>query len=286
MLFKNYARLQSGLLDDLPPNDAPPADAPPADAPPAEPPADIPEFLKTIDAEMLKEPMLKNHKDLNSLVKSYIHAQKSIGKEKIVVPSAKSSAEEWERAFKALGKPEDITKYGVDTSKSKLGKEVADKILESAFANHMLPNQVKELLGTFESLMEGSKESAKANLDKRLAEELDGLKKEWADGYDKNMFYAKTALKEFADDNFKTYLKDSGLDKDVNLIKLFSKIGKAMGDDEFKGVGSESFNLTKDEIGARISEIKTKNSAALYDKTHQDHARIMQELENLYKKLN
>ena len=277
--------LQSGLLDEIPTgNPAPAETAEPA--PSSEPPVvDLPEFLKGLDADLAKEPMLKNHKDLNSLIKSYVHAQKAIGKDKVVLPTKNSSKEEWDKVFKALGKPESLEKYGIDAKTSKLGEEMTNALLKQAFDNNLLPSQIKPLVKLLEESLEGEKGKVKAEFEAKLGKELEGLKKEWADGFDKNMTYAKSALKEFADDNFKQYLKDSGMDKDVNLIKLFSKIGKAMGDDQFHGVGAESFNYTQDEIKSKIASIRNDAAGALYNKSHADHKRTVEELERLYKKL-
>jgi hypothetical protein len=284
MNFKNYSLLQ-GLLDDEGGAGTPPP-AQTTQPPANDTPSELADFLKGIDADLAKEPMLKNYKDINTMVKSLVHAQKSIGKDKVVLPTNKSTKEEWADTFKKLGKPESVDKYGIDTKKSKIGEEFAKGLLDKAFESNLLPAQVTELVKFLEDRATTEVENAKKKLEDEVANDLKGLKAEWGEGYDKQINFAKTAIKELADDGFKTYLKDSGLENDVNLIKFLSKVGQAMGNAEFHGKGAESFGLTNEEVKGKIAAIRSNHNGPLYDKSHGDHKRTVEELENLYKKLN
>ena len=78
-----------------------------------EAPFEAPAWLKGVPEELVKEPSVKNLPDLQSLVKSYVSAQKMIGAEKVVIPKKDATAEQWGEFYKKLGMPEQLEKYAL-----------------------------------------------------------------------------------------------------------------------------------------------------------------------------
>jgi hypothetical protein len=108
------------LLDDTPPADAPPADVPPADVPPADNIA--PEWLKGIEGieeGLVNDPSLKALTNVGDLVKSYVNAQKMIGKDKVILPTDKSSEVEIAQFWQKMGRPEKAEDYKFELGEKK-----------------------------------------------------------------------------------------------------------------------------------------------------------------------
>ena len=67
------------------------------------------DWLDSIEESLKTEPSLSDIKDVNSLAKSYVHAQKMIGADKIVMPNDKSTDDEWNDFYEKLGRPENMS---------------------------------------------------------------------------------------------------------------------------------------------------------------------------------
>lgn len=95
----------------------------------------LPDDLKT-------DPSLKTIQDIPGLAKSYIHSQKMIGKDKIVLPNEFATKEEWDDVFNKLGRPPSPEEYKIDG-------EATDLINNFKPVAHNLGlnnNQVQELI--------------------------------------------------------------------------------------------------------------------------------------------
>ena len=56
--------------------------------------------------ELRADKSLENIKDISSLAKSYIHAQKLVGADKIPVPNKHATEQDWDAVYKRLGRPD------------------------------------------------------------------------------------------------------------------------------------------------------------------------------------
>ena len=70
--------------------------------------------------DLREDPSLKTIQDIPGLAKSYIHSQKMIGKDKIVLPNEHATKEDWDDVFNKLGRPASAEEYKIEGEASDL----------------------------------------------------------------------------------------------------------------------------------------------------------------------
>ena len=68
-------------------------------------------FINTLPEELQTEPSLRNFTDAAGLAKSYVHAQKMIGADKLPLPGKSATDEEWNNVYQKLGRPNAADQY-------------------------------------------------------------------------------------------------------------------------------------------------------------------------------
>ena len=63
------------------------------------------DWRESLPEDLKSDPSLLTVKDVPGLAKSYIHAQKMIGADKLAIPGKNASEEEWSAVYEKLGKP-------------------------------------------------------------------------------------------------------------------------------------------------------------------------------------
>ncbi len=203
----------------------PPVSTPPAASPPATPPAVAPTLLSdaglvnpdgTFVADWYKSDKLPEEvrgsdslsviKDLAGLAKRTVHAEKMVGKNKIVVPKADAPAEEWAtfqaalaQANPALAVPDTAADYKFDVPDG-LETVITDERLT---ASKELAKKIGVTQAQFEQFMAAdaaqaieAKQQAQIEADRQHdADEL-ALKKEWGVAYEERVHVVKRLIAE------------------------------------------------------------------------------------------
>jgi hypothetical protein len=126
-------------------------------------------------------------------------------------------------------------------------------------------------------------ENTQAERKMQQEEAISGLKQEWGEEFDRNIKAARVAVNEFGGDDLKTYLQESGLSNDPQLVKAFSKIGQDfLKEDSFTGDSTPQYGLTADEAQAKINDIMGDMNGPYYNSAHPDHKRIVNEVNKLF----
>lgn len=233
----------------------------------------MPEWAKDIEPDLMNDPIMKNHKDIKSVVKSYVHAARMVGADKVVVPGKNATPEEIKNYISKLGLPESADKYTVNLDKDSLfGGEKLAKVKELALQHNILPSQLESLLKFVESDINGLVETETKKSQEEMLQGINKLKQEWGEeGFKKNAHMGHAAAKHFGGDEFVKYLNDTGLGNDPMLIKIFSQIGnKLKSEDTFNADVVGRFAMTKDEAQRNIAALFADK--AYLDASHPQHA--------------
>jgi hypothetical protein len=242
----------------------------PPDAAPA--PTDLPEWGKGIELDLMNDPVMKNVRDIPSLVKGYVHAQRMVGRDKVVVPTDKSSAEEWKSFYNRVGLPEKLDSYNVDIKETNFSKEQLDKLKSVAFENNILPNQFQKMVEMFHVEQDHINKATSSVAEAEMIESVEALKKEWGDGFAKNISHARSVVSHFGGEETLKYLEESGLANNVNLVKFLSKVGASLNkEDTFNSDVTTRFGMTKDEASAEINRMYADPKHPMFDKSHASH---------------
>lgn len=242
-------------------------------------------WMDALPDEFKSDPSIQGFKSPADLVKSYIHAQKMVGADKVVIPGKHATEDDWKGVFKKLGLPESPDKYELPAEGA--DPEFLKGFKEAAHKHGILPKQAQELYGWYAQAQKAAVEKAKVDYESQVKIGLDKLKEEWGGEaeYTKNMSVAKKALFNFFGKDTVEWVEKTGLGNDPQFIKLMNKVGKAMGEDAIKGEGGVSFNDSDESIHKQIEEILKNPSGPYWDASHPEHDKAVQHVQGLYGRL-
>ena len=246
--------------------------------------------INTLPEELRKEPSLAAIKDIHSLAKGYVNAQKLIGAKRIALPAADAGDQAWNDFYSAIGRPEAPDKYEmpkVEVHESLKPDE--KKMTEVKGLFHKLGLTPKQASGIMEYYMQSSDSVVRSQLsqaEQQSQASTAELKQEWGDKFDANLDVAKAVIKKFGDEKFLTYLEGSGMGNNAQLIRVLNKVGMAMMEDVSRGGGAGGdLNLTdQSRAVAEIDRLKgdAEFQKSLHDVRNPGHNAAVQRWTNLF----
>jgi len=273
------------------------AGTPPAEGnPPATPPAGgaqpaaaiaLPDnWRDTLPDDLKNEASLGVYKDVGSLAKSLVNAQKMIGKDKIVKPTENSSPEEWKAAMHALGVPEDVNKYdlGLTPEKAKVDKEFLEQFKVSAHSLGILPKQATKLVEWFGDINEKAMKAEFDKYDGMIKKGLDNLKAEWGDAYQDKIAGARHVIKEMVDEPTAKALLESGIGKNPAVLKLLDAMyKKTFGEKPIRDGQPGDGYMTPEQAKTARLDLMRDPKGPYWNKQHSSHGTTVAEVQRLLK---
>ena len=246
------------------------------------------DFKSLIPDEYKEEKVLANFQDMNQFVKSYLHAQKMVGLDKIPVPNKYATDEDWKEVYKRLGAPETPDQYKYKFAKDQKVDEASLKAFnEVAQKNGLLPKQAENIVKFYNELSQQAVSQEASKIDAARLESETVLKTEYGAEYNTRLDQAKRLASQTLGADFlnNTILKNgSKLGDNVSLIKAFSALADKLSEDEIvKGEGTDY--MSAKELQKQIDELEAPDSA-FWKKTHPNHDRAVQEVFKLREMLN
>jgi len=241
-----------------------------------------------ISEEHATNESLADIKTLDDAIKSYIHGQKLIGKDKVVLPGSDASEEELAAFFNKIGRPADPNEYdlglpeGLPENLASVLDDAKDEFKKSA---HKYGLTSKQAAALWKSGVEKNLEAYKSSTDahnNRLQEGHNALKKEWGTAYDERMKLANKVITKFGDDGFRTWLKDTGLGKEPQLIKLAAAIGKGLSEDTISPDEKSSGALTPKEALSKANKIIGDKNHPYHNKKDPSHKQAIEDVGKLF----
>jgi len=246
------------------------------------------DFKSLIPDEFKEDKALANFQDMNQFVKSYLHAQKMVGLDKIPVPNKYATDEDWQEVYKRLGAPETPDQYKYKFAKDqKVDENTLKAFNEVAQRNGLLPKQAENIVKFYNELNQQAVSQEASKVDAARLESETVLKTEYGAEYAKRLDQAKRLATQTLGNDFlnKTILKDgSKLGDNVSLIKAFSSLADKLSEDEIvKGEGADY--MSAKELQRQLDELQQKDSP-YWDKMHPNHKRNVDEVFKLREMLN
>ena len=246
------------------------------------------DFKSLIPDEFKEDKALANFQDMNQFVKSYLHAQKMVGLDKIPVPNKYATDEDWQEVYKRLGAPEKADQYKYKFAKDqKVDENTLKAFNEVAQRNGLLPKQAENIVKFYNELNQQAVSQEASKVDAARLESETVLKTEYGAEYAKRLDQAKRLATQTLGNDFlnKTILKDgSKLGDNASLIKAFSLLADKLSEDEIvKGEGADY--MSAKELQRQLDELQQKDSP-YWDKMHPNHKRNVDEVFKLREMLN
>ncbi len=262
----------------------PVAAAAPVTPPPASP---FPEgdWRNSLPDDIKSDPSLKTIHTPEALAKSYIHAQKMVGADKIPLPGKHASEDDWAKFYAKIGVPP-VEEYQVELPKEAkfLNEDLVKDLKPVAQKLGIAPKQLQGLLNHYEERNGNMYKVQMEQRDAQVKEQLGGLKTEWGQVHDQRMGYAHRVAKEIGGDKFMEHLDKTGLGNDVNLIRILATVGEKLYKEDTPPNARSNGSTKYDPSTAlqRAQEIIADRTHPYHDPEHVKHRSAVAEVTGLY----
>jgi len=239
--------------------------------------------------DLRNDPNVKIIPNIEALAKSYIHAQKMIGVDKISVPNEYTTPEEWANIHRKLGVPQEVEKYKVGL-KEEYKQLVPDAELNEfkmrAMKAGVLPKQAEEMLNWYAETSVKQVEAQEQQIVGELKKGIDGLKGKWGAAWDDNISTISSFVKTFGNEDFNKFINDPVVNNNAGVLEFLHKIAKTIYSEDdlskvrethVKGSGA----LTPSEAQQQMNSILGNSDHAYWKKEHPGHSAAIEEVMKL-----
>jgi len=244
-------------------------------------------FKDLIPENFREEKSLNNFNNMEDFVKSYLHAQKLVGADKIPVPNKHATEEDWNEVFKKLGAPNSPEDYKYNFKDEEVDQQSVQEFNKTAHRLGLLPKQAEGLIKFYNEMNVNNAASQEEQAAKAQMNVETELKKEYGPQFAKRLDQAKRLAVNSLGEDFleNTYLKDgSRLGDNLTVIKAFSNLADKLSEDPIIQGDGSSYMTAKD-IEKEITEL-TQEGSAYWDKSHVNHDKSVTEVLKLREMLN
>lgn len=259
---------------------------PGADTIPAETPAgSTTDWRSGIPAELRGEKSLESVKDLASLAKGYVEAQKYIGGA-VKIPGEQATPEELKSFQQKLGVPEQPAQYNI--AKPILPEYVGwddtvhGKVLEVAHASGLTTKQAAKIVEGLSGLLMQTSPDPNQLLEQNKA----ALQKDWGENFQRNLILSSRAVDHLASasglkpDELHAAMAETGAGMHPVILKALTKLGAGLLE---QGVikNEETRLETITDAESKIRSIRSDKAHAYWDASHPEHAHAVDEYRRL-----
>jgi hypothetical protein len=193
-------------------------------------------------------------------IESYRNLEKFAGGSKALleIPGPDADDAKMGEFYNRLGRPESPDKYDIKPPEGG-DPELTEWFKGTAHKYGLTSKQATSLYNDWNQMAAGKGEAMTAEAQQNSEKEITALKKEWGQGYEKQIDMGKRAVAAlgFKEQELSNYEAKLGT---AEMLKLFSVLGSKMGEDNFEGserTGSSSFALTPAAARQQIADLKT-----------------------------
>jgi len=234
------------------------------------------------------DPTLADIKDLNGLAKSYVHAQRMIGKDKITIPQEGADPSEWDGFYERLGRPGDgnykLDPAGLMPADLPFDPQVLDRFKKVFHAAGL--NQ-KQAEGVFKNYLEYVGEVHSNNtqgVEAQRQEWVNTVKKEFGRAFDERVDLAVRAVETFGGNELVQWLDQTGMGDHPMFVKMFAKIGQQMQEALASPNQSRGWTMTPDTARQEIARAQrdTEFMKAYMTPAATGHAEAVKKMQDLF----
>lgn len=213
----------------------------------------------TLPDDLKADPTLSKYSDINNLAKAHIELQKKFGEKGIFKPKAGASPEEIKSFREAMGIPTTPDKYDMGTFEGvKVEQSIVDWAKKMGSEHGVEPAALKAIITDYMKIDASNQGITKAAGEKKMKDDLEGLKKEWGDGYDTNMKKANFTAEKMGGKDFIEALVEHGAHNDPRIIKAFVQGSKLYGEDTLREGGVGEGRATPAELDGKIAAVQSR----------------------------
>lgn len=247
------------------------------------PDADAGIWTAGLDDEVVAHLSNKGYADLPAFAKGYMNLESAVGADKIVAPKADGDILEWD-GWQKLGTPEDAADYAMAAPEGfeQYDQTLADDMRSLFHKARLTPQQAAVIHDGYVERMGNNFAESATETANRQEQEVATLRTELGTAFDQRVVGAKSVVTEYGGDEVQQVLRDSGLDSNPALVRMFSKLRIALGDNspQFKdGEESGKFGTTPEMAQDEIAKLRAH--PGIHDKTHPENKVLNDKLTRL-----
>ena len=242
-------------------------------------------FVSTLPEELQSEPSLKNFNDAGQLAKSFVHAQRMVGQDKMAVPNNNFTDEDWKETFTKLGLPKSVDDYGVNYNLAEgADPQPVQNFLGEAHKLGLLPKQAQGILDYYGQLETNAREEADKNSALTRSQNETELRQEFGLAYDKKVNAANGVFKTFfANDLAQLKLQDgTPIGNHPGFIKALAKMSDKFSEDNISAGQENNSSITPNEAQREIDKIMFDKNHPYHNKEHPGHDAAVKEMTDLF----
>lgn len=251
----------------------------PGTAAPAAPSVTWEAVKSQIPKEYSSEKMWESVKDIPTLLKNYVEAQKYVGGA-VKIPKEGEGPEAWDRFYQKLGRPEAAEGYNFEMPELPGGLEWQDPLVnqfkKTAHVIGLTPKQAQVILNHYAEQVRGEAQGRR----EETARTLETLKQEVGPGYEKELAYGQAVLKQIGGQDVIDAINMSGIGNHVGFIKMMIRIGRELGEDSIIDV--KSVRESEQSAQAKIDAIMADKKHPYWKPRDPGHARAVEEMSKLF----
>lgn len=240
----------------------------------------LPDWKAALPDDIKNDPSMKTVVSIEGLAKSFVHSQKMVGADKIVVPGKHATEEDWHNFYRKTGKPDTVEGYELKTVDD-VDKNMFGAFKKASFDLHLTSPQAQGIMNWFNQFSQDLVTQQATTVKEANEKGLEGLRKEWGPGFDSQLARARLAILEYADDETIAYLKQSGLAEDPKLVRLFAAVGKTFDEDKIIGHSDGPLGVTPAEAAQKVASMRGDKNNPIYIKNHPNHKAAVEEMSAL-----
>jgi len=247
-------------------------------------PVETQSFIDTLPEDIREDASLKNFTDAGQLAKSYVHAQRMVGADKMAIPTKNFTEDDWQETFAKLGVPETPDKYDV---KYTLQEGASDQPVKD-FVSHahklgLMPTQLQGVLDYYTGIEQSAIDTAQKDLELNRVNNESELRKEFGLAYDKKMNQANTVFKNFfAEDLAEIKLQDgTPIGNHPGFIRALTTMSEKFSEDSISAGQETAGAMTPSEAQKEVTKIMGDQTHPYWLKDHPGHAAAVKEVADL-----
>ena len=239
----------------------------------------VTDWKANLSDEIRADKSLENIKDIEGLAKSYVHAQKLVGSDKIPVPNKFATDKDWDAVYEKLGRPADAAGYKYDLPEDqKIDEASLKNFSDQAHKLGLLPGQANGMVKFYNEMTAASLQEQDSVAVAAREASTSELKKEWGQAYDQKVSQAANLAQSVgANELLNANMADgTKLGDHPVMIKAFAQLAGKMGEDSITQSSGPTFQ-TPAQLEKDIGEL-TMPGSAYWDKNHPNHKLAVEEV--------
>ena len=140
----------------------------------------------SLPEDLKNEKALESIQDIPGLAKSFIHAQKMVGTDKISIPNKHATDDDWNDVYSKLGRPSKPEDYQIQiNSNSSVDTDALNGFKEAAHKYGLLPKQAEGIINFYDDMTQNYMRDLDAKAEQGRMHAEKSLKEEWGTAYDR-----------------------------------------------------------------------------------------------------